>query len=399
MKRFWILTLLVCTVVVVASQVGPSGGARFAWALDEQGPRLYGMVAGDGVELKNLPVYVIAERDRGTYMRVITGPAGQYEFRELPPGQYTITAFTPNHGPISESESVLWEGTSSERMDLVLVPGESGSLSGDVIDVFSQGGVKDAQVRLVSNTTSYVRSAKSDSEGAFEIGNVPPGPYTLLVAAKGWGVTPWPDAIEMRIGADAGSIELAFPENLEAFGVRGTVHDGTAGLEGVEILVMDGLKNGELHLSTTDRNGQFEIMINPSPELYFWVRKFDRGAMWLGSSVGLTTHELGRMSEAGLNLQLSEQTFGPWGVSGQVHRSGMSVSGGWVEAVDVDGRVCDIAPVWPDGRYQLAHLISGEYSLNLSIPGSSHSASQEIRIRSTSVESADFDLGQMTQKL
>lgn len=398
MKRFWILSFVVSTIVVVASQVGPNGVARYAWALSEQGPRLYGMVTQAGMESLNLPVYVIAERDRGTYKRVLTGPEGQYELLQLPPGQYTITAFTPNHGPISEPEFVLWEGNSSERLDLVLVPGESGSLTGGVIEVLSQNRVEGAHIRLVSNTSSYVRAAMTGASGEFEISDVPSGSYTLLVAATGWGVTPWPEAIQMRKGVDVGSIELAFPNNPEAFAVQGTIHDGTSGLEGVEILVMDGLKNGELHLSTTDLNGNFEIMINPSSELYIWVRKFDRGAMWLGNSAGLTANELLRLSDAGLSLQLSEQTFGSWGVSGQVHRSGLPLSGGWVQAVDVEGRVCDIAPIWPGGRYHLAHLISGEYTLNLTIPGLSHMASQDIRIRSSSMDDVDFDLGKITQK-
>ena len=69
-----------------------------------------------------------------------------------------------------------------------------------------------------------------------------------------------------------------------------------------------------------------------------------------------------------------------------------------VEVVDAAGRVCDIAPVWPDGRYQVSHLLPGDYKLNLQVPEQTRSASRSVRVRSASVRNVDFDMGQVSVK-
>ncbi len=66
--------------------------------------------------------------------------------------------------------------------------------------------------------------------------------------------------------------------------------------------------------------------------------------------------------------------------------------------MDAEGRVCDIAPIWPDGRYQVGHMISGAYVLTLTVPGLMQKATRTVLVNSETVLDVDFDLGLMTQK-
>jgi hypothetical protein len=250
---------------------------------------------------------------------------------------------------------------------------------------------------LISDQDCISLAAVSGSDGAFHFAAVPAGDYTLFVAGEGWGATPWSQPVVVSAGEATGQLAVVHPSNPCPDRVHGQVSELGAALDGVEIVAVGVATERELYLGLTDSAGLYQLCLNPANRLYVWARRADRGGVWCGSAAGWNYSGLNRLLETGLNFELSERPFGPWGISGRIHRFGRPVGAAWVEARDAQGSIRDIAPVWPHGRYALAHLTSGEYQLRLVIPEEGEISLGSLRVDRSTLLQQDFDLGTLAQ--
>jgi hypothetical protein len=105
---------------------------------------------------------------------------GQFRFRGLGPGRYTVTA-TADHFASAETVEVTADVTSpSEDVECKLVPALS--ISGRVVDKRTARPLADITVTVrAPESTDVVQSARSRTDGTFALENLVPGDYQVGV--------------------------------------------------------------------------------------------------------------------------------------------------------------------------------------------------------------------------
>jgi hypothetical protein len=179
----------------VESLARPSAGGRvFGRVLEPAGPRraLTG-VGGARVEL--------AGSHPGA---VITRATGEFEFTDLPPGDYQVAVSMPRgRADLSaEAQPVTLENTYA-CADLSFVARSSARVAGRVVDAKGQplGGVF---------LTMGVMGLTSQADGSFVFTNVPPGAHTVGVSLVGGPsrMSPYPPT-RARMTSDSTVVQVA----------------------------------------------------------------------------------------------------------------------------------------------------------------------------------------------
>jgi hypothetical protein len=396
-KRLWIPILVVVTLAVLGARQSVSPAGLVSWALQGPPNTIHGVLARGESGTAFSGGYVIAERVNGGATVVMTDDKGSYSFSGLTAGRYLLSAFAPNQRTAVMLDTVRWSGNEPRRVDFMLDPLPLGRVAGNVRSTSHGRGIAGAQVRLVSDSSCVSRAAVTASDGSFQLKAVPAGRYTLFIAGEGWGATPWSQPVVVSAGEATAGLAITHPSNPCPDRVHGQASKLGAGLDGVEIVAVGVATERELYLGLTDSSGFYQLCLNPANRLYVWARRADRGGVWCGSAAGWNYSGLNRLIKTGLNFELSERSFGPWGIAGRIHRYGRPVGTAWVEARDATGSIRDIAPVWPHGRYALAHLTSGEYQMRLIIPEEGEVSLGTARVDRETLLNQDFDLWTLAQ--
>ena len=141
--------------------------------------------AADGRPVRGAIVCLVSRDAR--VVDAASGPDGEFEFAEVPPGAYVLTAAAPGHAA-RKSTVVLVGAAGRARVDLrldgrgVIVSGriiERGphGVAGAVVSMTDPGGVSSIDPPAVYRT-------KSDTEGRYSL-ELAPGHYGVLVEAAG----------------------------------------------------------------------------------------------------------------------------------------------------------------------------------------------------------------------
>ncbi len=141
--------------------------------------------------------------------------AGLVRIPDLSPGNYTLTLTSPGHIPKVYEVSGLKEG---ENRDLGNISLRSGLVISGTVQAETGEAVGDARLEATlsgSGGKLYVRSAESDEDGAFSIGGLKEGVYTIAAEAEGY-------SREMMKGIRAGKSKILFTMR-EAGLIRGMV--------------------------------------------------------------------------------------------------------------------------------------------------------------------------------
>jgi len=253
---------------------------------------------GDGVEDPGeagiAGVTVTLYDDMGNVVATaITDANGNYDFIDLPPGDYTVTV-TPPAGYDNTGDP---DGTFDSTTDVTLGPGEdidvedfgyqgNGSIgdtiwedtNGDGVEDPGEAGIAGVTVTLYDDMGNVVATAITDANGNYDFIDLPPGDYTVTVTPPaGYDNTGDPDGtfdsttdVTLGPGEDIdvedfgyqgnGSISNQIWEDLDA---DGTMSPGEAGIAGVVVELLDDMGNpvldaaGNAITATTDANGEY----------------------------------------------------------------------------------------------------------------------------------------------
>lgn len=113
-------------------------------------------------------------------MEGVTGQKGFFEARSLISGTYQVTATAQGYG--TQETTVELAPDSSDSIRLVLTA-NAGVISGRVLDRSSLQPVPGARVFI--DSARLERSANTDNDGVFVLGDILPGPYTVCAEAEG----------------------------------------------------------------------------------------------------------------------------------------------------------------------------------------------------------------------
>jgi protocatechuate 3,4-dioxygenase beta subunit len=118
-----------------------------------------------------------------TYTTTTKGD-GTYTLEGLPNATYEVTASAPRHLSVTKTGIVVRPGEETTGVDFQL-PGEPGTIEGQVVDAQTNQGIAGALVEVISAGTT-IASATTDAQGNFVIPNVPVGVYTVQASAPNY---------------------------------------------------------------------------------------------------------------------------------------------------------------------------------------------------------------------
>ncbi|MEZ8219962.1 component of the Tol biopolymer transport system, partial [Candidatus Fervidibacteria bacterium JGI MDM2 JNZ-1-D12] len=119
-----------------------------------------------------------------TVYTTTTKADGTYRLEGLPNGTYNVTASAPRHTSVTRTGVVVRPGQETTGVDFQL-PGEPGTIAGQVVDAQTNQGIAGALVEVISGTTT-IASATTDAQGNFTIPNIPVGVYTVQATAPNY---------------------------------------------------------------------------------------------------------------------------------------------------------------------------------------------------------------------
>jgi protocatechuate 3,4-dioxygenase beta subunit len=119
-----------------------------------------------------------------TVYTTTTKANGTYRLEGLPNGTYNVTASAPRHTSVTRTGIVVRPGQETTGVDFQL-PGEPGTIAGQVVDAQTNQGIAGALVEVISAGTT-IASATTDAQGNFVIPNVPVGVYTVQASAPNY---------------------------------------------------------------------------------------------------------------------------------------------------------------------------------------------------------------------
>lgn len=129
-------------------------------------------------------------------LTTVTDEAGAYSFPRLDAGDYAITMTTPDGyaatGPTSQNETVA--AADVENVDFELA--KLGAFSGVVR---TDDGAPVSGVRITLTTDEGTQTLTTDADGAYGLGNLPPGTYTLTITAPAGSTIVGPATLTVEV--------------------------------------------------------------------------------------------------------------------------------------------------------------------------------------------------------
>lgn len=172
-----------------------SGGSRNTLRLTSGGA-----IAGTVVDARGAPVtsYLIAvesfqpSSDDGSPSplgrpRSIADPSGDFLLDKLAAGRYVLTASASGMPPTRSAPVDVEAGSTARGVRITLARGAT--LSGAILDADTRRPIAGATVGLDAATSTganAIGGSTSDKDGVYSLEGVPPGPFSVRVAAEGY---------------------------------------------------------------------------------------------------------------------------------------------------------------------------------------------------------------------
>ncbi|MCS3443079.1 MSCRAMM family protein [Microbacterium phyllosphaerae] len=159
-----------------------------------EAPTLSGVVRAGGSGVAGITV--TASGPGGVVLTTVTDEAGAYSFPRLDAGDYEITMTTPDGyastGPTSQNETVA--AADVENVDFELA--KLGAFSGVVR---TDDGAPVSGVRITLTTDEGTQTLTTDADGAYGLGKLPPGTYTLTITAPAGSTIVGPATLTVEV--------------------------------------------------------------------------------------------------------------------------------------------------------------------------------------------------------
>jgi hypothetical protein len=396
MRRLWIPTLGGVTIGLLLWQA-PALTRESSSRPGTRGQRdaLFGVVRDVEDDEPIAAATILAEQVGGDRHSVLSDRDGRYALKDVPAGDYVITAFAPEFATEVFGDTIRVDGLTPRRVDFRLERRKSGGLYGWVHFTEDSLPVANVQVRLVSDSAWESVSTTTDNDGAYLFHAVPSGSYTLLVSGAGWGAVPWNKSVVVSPDTLLGSFDFYLPKSGHIGEVTGSVGCGGIAQSGAEVFALTNEPLCELILATSGVDGHYRLGTNLTDYVYVWARHGDYSLQWRGNGVRWDPTQRVYVPHSHVDFQLVPRATGPWGISGKITGPNGPLCLGFVSATDTNGNTVDVSPIWPNGRYALGHLPSGGYSLRFVVPGKLAMEIGYVRIAQASQNSIDYDIGQM----
>jgi len=181
-----------------------------------------------------------------SYSTTVSPINGSYKLEGIPAGPYSVTADAS--GYVSSSQDIFMPIGGSESLDFVLIS-QNGSISGHVYRAILRTPLNNTNVSV--QIGSFTKTVVSDSDGSFNLTDIPEGTYALTAERDGFLTITSSDVVVTR-----GNRTIGIDFNLTEKPTRlyGVVRSGTRLLVGANVSVI-----GTSVFNLSGPDGNYEI--------------------------------------------------------------------------------------------------------------------------------------------
>jgi hypothetical protein len=235
---------------------------------------------------------------------------GRFEFRAVPGGRYTLSAWKSGYAPTRFGTRTFWEpaaviaidaGQVLDGFEIVIAKGAavSGRVADDAGEAVTDMTVSIGRAAEVDGRLQFqplAQSATTDDRGEYRIGGLPPGSYVVSVFGRTGPSVPIPGSeagfrarnvfypqtpflsqarpVVLRAGEEVGSVDVAFTaETLVMPAISGRVIDPRGGGVNAALLVTssgDGVAAAvRSQFSVVQESGEFNVRLVPGDYTLF----------------------------------------------------------------------------------------------------------------------------------
>lgn len=238
------------SLAVVGAVVTANNTTIVNFALKADPGKIFGTVK-DASTTNPIPGATIEVRNSFVIVATaLTDANGNYNFPNLAPDTYTVTAAAPGYQRKIQVATVNTNQVTIVNFSLNVNPG---TISGTVTDSGTTDPIPNATVAVFQGTT-FIDSALTDINGDYAIPNLAPGNYNVLAIAQDYQAAF--SAVVVTAGA---TTDVDFALNPDPGAIAGTVTDRCASgpVPGVFILVTDG--STVVGFGLTNGSGNYSI--------------------------------------------------------------------------------------------------------------------------------------------
>ena len=281
-----------------------------------------------------------------------TGSNGSYQLSNLPPGTYTLSVGATNFQTASQGSVVVApNATTTVNVSLQPVPG---TVSGFITDSVTTNPIQNATVSVMQNGGT-IASTLSGVNGAYSIGSLVPGSYTLVVSATNYQSTSQALTITSNTTTTASVALQASPG-----AISGTVTNSLTSnpISGATVQVLNG--STVLASTTTAANGTYTLSgLAPASS---GVYTFKAGAA--NFQTATSTAAVVANTTTPVSFSLAPQ---PGSITGTITnaQNGSVLSGANIQVLQ-GSSVLGVATSGTNGVYTVTGLAPGAYTVSVS---------------------------------
>ncbi|MDA1054741.1 MAG: carboxypeptidase regulatory-like domain-containing protein [Planctomycetota bacterium] len=300
-----------------------------------------------------------------------TDKYGSYRFGELPADTYVIKFSAEGYATTTIDEVEVALG-STTVVDLALA--DAGMISGTVVLAAEGIAAQGAEILARGQTTNHVAIGHTNSEGIYELSELPTDEYTVTVSLPGY-VPVEAQAISVTAGLD---FALQLGATIEGV----VVGPGGIALEGARVVYTSATYLSPVTYS--DAEGRFTMAGLPGTDYELWA--FSAG-LAQQSSVAVTVS----LEEVVSGVVISLVTAGAVDGAAVSSTDGAAVANVTAHLASDALTYHDDLPA-EDGTFSVPDIAPGTYELTLSAPGFADSTITGVIVASGQIESYDIVL-------
>ncbi|MGM7702002.1 carboxypeptidase regulatory-like domain-containing protein [Pseudalkalibacillus sp. Hm43] len=176
---------------------------------------------------------------------------GAFQFNNLQPDQYIVTATAPNYQTATAGATVVSDQVTAVAITITPNPAEVGGVITDT----SGDPVTNAAIQVIDGNGTVLQTGGTDQNGQYVIGNLPPGSFTIVVNAQDYssatnGVTLEPG----QIISNANFVLIPDPG-----GITGQIIDTNGDAIAGATIIIRNADNLPIRTTTTNEFGEFLV--------------------------------------------------------------------------------------------------------------------------------------------